>query len=78
MFNLSNNGCKNWISKILSGEVKAPKKGKTAPMLIISAAETIIVKNIRAINCFFLLFEIWCQKFFKREEAESFFTCIVI
>jgi hypothetical protein len=72
IFNLLNNGCKNWISKILSGAVNAPKKGKTAPILIISVKETKIVNKVRADNWTFRFFEMWVQKLLKRENVDSF------
>ena len=46
------------MSKILSGAVKAPKKGKTAPILTISANETRMVNKISANNWPFLFFGI--------------------
>jgi hypothetical protein len=48
--------------KILSGAVKVTKNGKTAPILIISAVETIKVKNNKATNYFFSSFRDMVKK----------------
>jgi hypothetical protein len=45
------NGFKKLISKIVDGEVSAPKKGKIAPILMTSAIEANIIKRQSRKNC---------------------------
>ena len=51
MFKALIKGCTIGSSKIRSGAVSAPRKGKTVPILKISINEESIIKNRSAQNC---------------------------
>ena len=54
-------GCAAGCSKIRSGCINAPRKGNTAPILIISAKEVRIIKTIKSQNCLRRRSSMWSQ-----------------